>query len=74
MVLGMATFWEVFWWMIIATFWILWIWMFITCFVDALRRPDISGWGKSGWVLLMLIFPFFGVLIYMASRPNRVEA
>ena len=72
--LGLTTFWEVFWWMILATFWILFIWMFVWCFIDIFRRPDVSGWGKAGWAFFMLIFPFFGCLIYLATRPNQTVA
>jgi hypothetical protein len=73
-VLAVTTFWEVFWWMIIATFWILWIWMFITCFIDIFRRHDIHGFAKTMWAILLLIFPFFGCLIYLAARPAQADA
>ena len=74
MVLGLATFWQVFWRMVIATFFILWIWMFITCFVDVFRRRDVSGFGKAVWAIFMIVFPFLGVLIYMIARPDTAEA
>jgi hypothetical protein len=71
--LAVTQFWQVFWWLIVATFWILWIWMFITCFVDVFHRRDIHGGAKAGWAILLLIFPFFGCLIYLAVRPHDPE-
>ena len=51
-------------------FWILFISMFISAFMDVFRRRDLSGWGKAGWTLFMVIFPFLGILIYMITRPK----
>jgi len=51
-------------------FWFMAIWIFITVFSDIFRRSDLSGWGKAGWVFLIFILPFLGVLIYMIARPK----
>src|SRR4051812_50209601 len=51
-------------------FWFLFIWMFIGVFADIFRREDLSGWGKAGWIFLIVILPFLGILIYMIARPR----
>jgi uncharacterized membrane protein len=50
-------------------FWFTFIWMFIGAFADVLRRADLSGLAKAGWIALITILPLFGVLVYMISRP-----
>jgi NADH:ubiquinone oxidoreductase subunit 6 (subunit J) len=50
-------------------FWFTFVWMFIGAFADILRRADLSGWAKAGWIALVTILPLFGVLAYMVSRP-----
>ena len=51
-------------------FWFTFVWMFVGVFADIFRREDLSGWGKAGWLAVIVIMPFFGVLIYMISRPK----
>ena len=69
-----VTFWEVVGWMIMAFFWVLAIWLFIAIFGDIFRRRDLSGWGKAGWIFLIFVLPFIGILIYMISRPRPTES
>ena len=42
-------------------------WVFTV--VDIFRRPDLSGIAKFGWLLLVLIVPLLGMLIYFIARP-----
>jgi hypothetical protein len=37
-------------------------------FSDLFRRHDISGWGKAVWVIALLLFPYFGVFIYLITQ------
>ena len=64
------TFGTVIWSMIVFFFWFMFIWMFISVFGDILRREDLSGWGKAGWIFLIVVLPFLGILIYMIVRPK----
>jgi hypothetical protein len=64
---------DVFWAMIVFFFWFMFIWMFIGVFADIFRRNDLSGVGKAGWILLIVIVPFLGILIYMIARPRMTE-
>jgi hypothetical protein len=56
---------NIFWTIIIFFAWVAWIWVAITVFVDVFRRRDISGWAKAGWVVLVIVLPFLGVLLYL---------
>ncbi len=64
------TFWDVVWSMIAFFFWFMFIWIFISLFGDIFRRNDISGMAKAGWILLLVLLPFLGALIYIAMRPK----
>jgi hypothetical protein len=45
----------------------------IWAFIDNFRRHDHSGWAKAGWAFLILIFPLFGMLIYLGARPAQPD-
>ena len=64
---------SVLWTMIIFFFWVMFIWMFIAIFGDIFRRNDLSGWAKTGWILLIFVVPFLGILIYVIARPKMTE-
>ena len=72
----LATEWSfgnVLWSMFVFFFWVMFIWMFIAIFGDIFRRDDLSGWGKAGWIFLIFVLPFLGILIYMIARPKMTE-
>jgi hypothetical protein len=50
-----------------------WIWLVVSVFFDIFRSPDLSGWGKSGWSLFVLLVPFLGVLIYLGVRGGDMQ-
>jgi hypothetical protein len=54
--------------MLIFFAWVIWFWILIRVLVDVFRRHDLSGWGKAGWTLLMIVVPFLGVLIYLIAH------
>ena len=35
--------------------------------LNIFSRPDLSGWAKAGWVVLIIVLPFIGVLIYLIA-------
>jgi NADH:ubiquinone oxidoreductase subunit 6 (subunit J) len=49
------------------------IMMFIRIFSDIFTRENLSGWGKAGWIFLIFVFPFLGILIYVIARPKNTE-
>ena len=63
------TFGQFMWAMFVVFIWCSVIWMFITIFADILRR-DMSGWAKAGWIVLITILPFVGVLTYLITAPR----
>jgi hypothetical protein len=63
---------DVLWAMLIFFLFIAWIWLLITIFID-IFRSDISGWGKAGWVILVLFLPFLGVLIYLIVNGSDMQ-
>ncbi len=56
---------DVFWTIVIFFSWMAWIWIAITIFADVFRRHDIGGWTKAAWIILVIVLPFLGVLIYL---------
>ena len=64
------TFGSVLWAMVVFFFWFIFIWMFIGVFADIFRRNDIGGGAKAGWIILIVLVPFLGILIYMIARPK----
>jgi flagellar biosynthesis/type III secretory pathway M-ring protein FliF/YscJ len=64
---------DFFWTMIAFFFWFMFIWIFITVFADIFHRNDIHGGAKAGWIILIVILPFIGILIYLIARPKMTE-
>jgi hypothetical protein len=58
----------VFWSMIVFFAWVIWFWLLITVFSDIFRRKDLSGWGKTGWIVLVIVLPYLGVFIYLIAH------
>jgi hypothetical protein len=42
----------------------LWIALIFRAFIDLYGRHDVSGWGKAGWTILIIVIPLIGVCIY----------
>ena len=59
---------DVFWDILIISSWFIFVWIAITVLIDVFRRLDISGWAKAGWVILVVILPWIGVLIYLIAN------
>ena len=53
------------WTTLIVFAWVIFIWIAITVLIDAFRRKDLSGWGKAGWTVFVVIIPWLGVLSYL---------
>jgi type VI protein secretion system component VasK len=64
---------EFFWWMFIFYLFFMVIVLFVRVFGDIFTRENLSGWGKAGWILLIFVIPFLGILIYMIARPKNTE-
>ncbi len=64
---------SVFWDLLIFFAWVIFIWIAITVLIDVFRRHDISGWAKAAWVILVVILPWVGVLIYLIVNHNGMN-
>jgi hypothetical protein len=51
---------------------VIWVWILFTVLVDVFRRHDISGWGKAGWTIFMIVLPFIGVLSYLIANSHGI--
>jgi hypothetical protein len=50
-----------------------WIWLLITIFSDLFRDSSLSGWGKAGWVVGLILLPWLGVLLYLIFRGRSMN-
>ena len=57
-------------WSIEVFFLIMVFWIFIAIFSDIFRRTDIHGGMKAVWILVIVVLPFLGCLIYIVARPK----
>ena len=53
--------------------WIMWIFLLIRVISDVFRSQDLSGAGKAGWTLVLILFPLVGVLAYLLVRGNGLH-
>jgi hypothetical protein len=72
---------DILWTTLIFFAWVIFIWIAITVLIDVFRRKDLSGWGKAGWTIFIVLIPWIGVLVYlivnhdgMADRRYREAA
>jgi len=47
---------------------VLWFWLLITVASDLFRRHDVSGFGKTLWVILLIVLPYIGVFAYLLTQ------
>jgi hypothetical protein len=59
---------DVFWTLLIFFLWVMWFWLLFTVWADIFRRHDMSGWGKTGWLIFTIVLPFLGVFVYLISQ------
>jgi Short C-terminal domain/Phospholipase_D-nuclease N-terminal len=63
---------DILWTMIVFFAWVAWIWILVTVLADVFRRDDLSGWGKAGWTVFLIVLPFLGVLIYLIAQGDEM--
>ena len=66
-------FFDVFWTMCVFFLWILWFFLLFRVLSDLFRRHDISGWGKTGWIVFAIVLPFLGVFAYVISQNDGMQ-
>ena len=61
-------------WMLEFFLFIIWFWLLIAIFGDLFRDPDTGGGVKALWVVLLIILPFLGILLYLIVRGKGMGA
>ena len=64
------SFWDFFWLLIWIFLWTAYLVVLIQILMDVFRSDDLSGWGKAGWVILLVFIPAITGLIYLVVRGN----
>ncbi|MCK0111633.1 SHOCT domain-containing protein [Ornithinimicrobium sp. F0845] len=61
--------------------WFLWVWFAIVCIwayiwivIDVFRDHTLNGWAKAGWLILLVLLPFLGALIYLIARGGSIAS
>ena len=42
----------------------------LAAIIDAVRRKDLTGGAKALWILVIVILPVVGTIIYVIARPK----
>lgn len=49
------------------------IWLMISIFIDVFRRNDMKGWLKAFWVVLVIVAPIIGIVLYLIVYGNQMR-
>ncbi|MBO4257335.1 SHOCT domain-containing protein [Streptomyces griseorubiginosus] len=63
---------SVFWSMLVFFLWIMWFVLLFRIVVDIFRDDEMSGWGKAGWLVFVIVLPFLGVFVYVIARGKNM--
>ena len=63
---------DVIWTMLWFFLFVAWIWLLISVFAD-IFSSDLSGWGKAGWSLFIVVVPILGCLIYLIVHGGDMQ-
>ena len=55
-------------WMLEFFLFVIWFWLLIAIFSDLFRDRDTGGGVKALWVVLLIVLPFLGILLYLIVR------
>ena len=59
---------EAFWTILIFFGFVVWLWLLFTVFADIFRRHDASAGVKVLWIVVIVLLPYLGVLIYLIAE------
>ncbi|MFE2263094.1 SHOCT domain-containing protein [Streptomyces griseosporeus] len=59
---------SMFWTMLWFFLWIMWFVLLFRIIGDIFRDDELSGWGKTGWMIFVIVLPFLGVFVYVIAR------
>lgn len=64
---------NAFWTMMWVFLWIFWLFLVVRVSLDIFRSKEIGGWGKAGWLAIVVILPFIGVLLYLIVHGGAMD-
>lgn len=67
------TFWDILVWSFWLFVWIAAIFVWVRCLFDLFSDHTLSGWGKAGWAILLVLVPWLGALIYLIARGRSMN-
>lgn len=59
---------DLFWSMLWFFLFLMWLYLFVSLITDIFRSRDLSGWGKAGWAVFLIVLPVLGSLVYLVAR------
>lgn len=59
---------NLFWTMLWFFLWVMWMFLLFRVIMDIFRSDDLGGLAKAGWLILTLVLPYLGVLVYVIAR------
>lgn len=67
------SFWDVLWTTFVIFVWAMFLVILINVLIDLFRSRDLNGWMKAIWVLVLVVLPLLGVLIYLIARGGGMQ-
>ncbi|MFD3511483.1 PLDc N-terminal domain-containing protein, partial [Nocardia sp. NPDC058666] len=64
---------NLFWTMLWFFVWVMWFFLLFKVITDVFRDHSLGGWGKAGWLIVVLVLPFVGVLLYLIFRGHSMH-
>lgn len=52
---------------------LIWFWLLITVFGDIFRSDDLGGFGKTLWIIFVIILPYLGIFVYLIARGRGMQ-
>ena len=67
-----ASFWEIFWYIVIAFLLLNVIVVFFAIAYDVIRDDELGGAMKALWIVLLLLFPIVSMIVYLITRGGSI--
>lgn len=61
------------WYLIAFFFFVIYFMMIFTVIGDLFRSPDMSGWIKALWIIVLLFIPLITMLVYVIARGSGMS-
>ena len=68
-----TSFWDFLLWFFWIFIWIGAIIVWFRCVIDMFSDHTLSGWGKAGWAIVLIVVPWLGALIYLIARGKSMN-